>query len=220
MTPAHRILAALLVSAFVASVPCAAPAVAVARIAAPIVLTPALREYLARNAIAAKRIDVPQAFRKLNWVAGRQGSCVHASTFHLLHWQGQPQLAAWWKATHGGGAGPQSVATDMQSAGIDYAETTAGDVAFLEWAIRTRRAANVTQQGGWHMVTLVGLDSETATILDSNYPDRLISKPRSAFLADWRTSQNNLNAGWAFTTLFQPPAPPPKPWKILTAFKE
>jgi hypothetical protein len=44
------------------------------------------------SAASAPAVDIPPALRTQNWGGG---SCVHASTVHLLHWQGQHELAEW-----------------------------------------------------------------------------------------------------------------------------
>lgn len=203
MTPLQRL--AILVS-IVSSAGTALPAAVIAPLpgpAAPLfVISPALRALVDRL-----RVIDPQP-RTRNWInPQRQGSCAHASLYHLLHWQGQHELAEWWKRNHAGGENPIGLAAGLTAARIPFAETRSGDVAFLEWAIRTRRGANVTVDQGSHMVTLVGLDQTTAHILDSNQPDRIQPLPRETFLAEWRAAN-----GWGITPVFTPT--PPSPWLV------
>ena len=178
----------------------------------PIAATPALPAVLEvplaiRNLMKTVRlIDLPKAWRRRNWVGNKnQGSCVHASLAHLLHWQGQHELAEWWRANNANGETAEGLAQKLEAAKVQFAEVRNGDVSFLDWAIRTRRGANVVVQDGAHMVTLAGLDKATAWILDSNHPDRLQEMPRAEFLSEWKKS-----GGWAVTVVGPPP--PPSPW--------
>jgi hypothetical protein len=159
-----------------------------------------------------RQLDIPRAWRQKNWTGHRgQGSCVHAAFVHLLHWQGQHAAAEWWAKRYGDGETPAGLAAKLDAAGLRYAETRSGDESFLRWAIRTRRGAAVVVQNGAHMVNLVGLDSETAHILDSNSPERLQHWPRESFLRDWKES-----GGWAVTPLLGPPQPP-DPWIVQSS---
>jgi hypothetical protein len=92
-------------------------------------------------------------------------------------------------------------------AGVPYANTMKrNDVAFLEWACRTRRGAAVAVMGARHMVTIVHLDSEWAGILDNNFTHKITYVPRQEFLAEWFAS-----GSWAITPVLPPPVP------VLTA---
>lgn len=155
-----------------------------------------------------RQIDIPAAWRKTNWIGNRgQGSCVHAALVHLFYWQGRRDLGDWWAAHHGNGETAEGLAAKLEAAGVRFAETRSGDEAFLEWAIRTRRGAAVVVQNGAHMVNLVGLDRQTAQILDSNSPARIEHWPRERFVRDWKHS-----GGWAVTPVGTPP--PPDPWEV------
>lgn len=155
-----------------------------------------------------RQLDIPNVYRRANWTGRRgQGSCVHASIRHLLHWQGEHELAEWWGRQHGDGETPDGLTQKLNSAQIQFAETRTGDEAFLEWALRTRRGAAVVVQNGAHMVNLVGFDRDHAQILDSNSPHRVQQWPRATFLQDWKRS-----GGWAVTPLGKPPAP--EPWIV------
>lgn len=160
------------------------------------------------RAAAAGEIRIPAAWRVRNWVGPwGQGSCVHASIVHLLHWQGQHELAAWWRAHHADGSSASDLAPKLEAAGLRWAETRQGDVAFLNWAMRTRRGAAVVVNGGAHMVNLIGLDAQSAKILDSNAPGQTFVRPRAEFLQDWTQS-----GGWAVTIVGTPKAP--LPWIV------
>jgi hypothetical protein len=167
-------------------------------------VTPAVRR-IVRD---VRLLDIPLAYRRKNWTGNRgQGSCVHAAFVHLLHWQGQHDMAEWWAAHHANGETADSMATKLEATGLRFAETRSGDEAFLEWAIRTRRGAGVVVQNGAHMVNLVGLTRQTAQILDSNSPDQIQQRPRDEFVREWKES-----GGWAVTPVFPPL--PPDPWIV------
>ena len=154
------------------------------------------------------QLRLPDSWRQPNWLGPRnQGSCVHASMVHLFHWQGRHDLAQWWRAAQADGETPRGLSSKLTAARIPFAETRTGDVQFLEWAIRTRRGAAVVVADGQHMVTLVGLDPQSAWLLDSNAPQQIQRHPRAQFLAEWRQS-----GGWSVTFLGVPPAPPP--WMV------
>lgn len=208
MTPAQRSLVFSLLVALLASVP-AGPAVLPAAVFR---ITPAVQRVLAK----LRLIEIPRGRRHKNWT-GRlgQGSCVHAALVHLLHWQGQHTTAEWWAQRHGDGETPGGLAQKLDAAGLRYAETRSGDESFLEWVIRTRRGAAVVVQNGAHMVNLVGLDRQTAHVLDSNAPDTIQHWDRETFLREWKQS-----GGWAVTPLVGPPSPP-EPWIVkLTRFPQ
>ena len=150
--------------------------------------------------MASPIVDVPPALRTSNWGGG---SCVHASTVHLLHWQGQHELAAWWRGAYRGGEHASRLHKRLDAARLRYAYTVHGDVAFLEWAIRTRRGAGITYFPN-HAVNLVHLDAEWAGILDNNRVDEIIWIPRAEFLARWKAY-----GGWAWTLVYDPPPPVP-----------
>lgn len=155
-----------------------------------------------------RQIDIPLSYRRTNWIGPRgQGSCVHASISHLLHWQGEHELAERWRRQHGDGETPDGLSRKLDGANIRYAETRVGDESFLQWAIRTRRGAAVVVQNGAHMVNLVGLDRQHAHILDPNVPHRVQAWDRDAFLRDWKRS-----GGWGVTPLGTPSAP--EPWIV------
>jgi len=205
MTPLQRALLYSLLTTGIAAVaappgPAAPPAATLLHVA------PAVR----RIVRTLRLIDIPPVWRRQNWTGDRgQGSCVHAALVHLWHWQGRHDLADAWAARYGNGETAEGLAAKLERAGARYAETRSGEVAFLEWAIRTRRGAAVVVQNGAHMVNLVGLDRHHAHILDSNFPERIERRPREEFLRDWKQS-----GGWAVTPVETPP--PPAPWIVKT----
>jgi hypothetical protein len=204
MTPIQRALLASLITSGIAAVagpgPAAPPGATILHVA------PAVR----RIVRTLRLIDIPPAWRRRNWIGDRgQGSCVHAALVHLWHWQGRHDLAEAWAARYANGETADGLAAKLDRAGVPFAETRAGDEAFLEWAIRTRRGAAVVVQNGSHMVNLVGLDARHAHLLDSNSPDRIERRAREEFLRDWKQS-----GGWAITPVGTPP--PPEPWIVLT----
>jgi len=151
-------------------------------------------------------VNVPRECRQSNWLGSLgQGSCVHATMISLLRWQGRYDTAAQWKNKYGNGESPEGLVAKFEANGTRFAETTLGDVAFLEWAVRTRRGCGVTVMGGKHMVALVHLDNQFAILLDNNRVDRFIVVPRETFLAEWKNSY-----GWAITILYAPAAPLPQ----------
>ena len=157
-------------------------------------------EPVCREAELAPVVDLPPALRTSNWGGG---SCVHASTVHLLQWQGQHELAAWWRGAYSGGEHASRLHQRLEAARLRYAYTVEGDAAFLEWALRTRRGAGITYFPS-HAVNLVHLDAEWAGLLDNNRVDRVIWIPRADFLAKWRAY-----GGWAWTLVYDPPPPVP-----------
>lgn len=150
-------------------------------------------------------VNLPVALRQTNWSSGGQGCCVWATTVSLLNWQGRERTAERLRRVADGGAEPEGFAQRLDSLGIRYAYTTAGDVKFLEWALRTRRGCGVTVMGGAHFAALVHLDSKVAILLDNNSVEKYKVVTREAFLAEWKSSY-----GWGLAVLYGPAAPLPK----------
>jgi hypothetical protein len=202
MSTIRKALLVTMISALLGALPAAAPLAPAA--ATVFRVSPAVL----RIVRALHRVDLPDRWRCRNWTGPRgEGSCVHASMVHLLHWQGRHQLARWWKEQYSDGETAEGLAAKLTAAGVRFAETRKGDAAFLEWALRTRRGAAVVVMQGAHMVNLVGLDRDHARLLDSNAPDRVQQVGRDAFLRDWIAS-----GGWAVTPLGAPM--PPAPWIV------
>ncbi len=153
-------------------------------------------------------VNLETAFRQSNWLGSRrQGSCVHSTMVMLFRWQGQFEMADYWKKTFGDGEYSSGLAVKMDRAGVRYAYTASrNDVSFLEWACDTRRGCGVAVNNGRHMVMLVGLDDEYAGILDNNSIGNFKWIKRETFLADWRRS-----GSWAVVPICGT-VPPPLPF--------
>ena len=156
-------------------------------------------------------INPPAAIRQENWIGSEgSGSCVHATVITLLRWQCRYKMADHWRQTYGSGETADDLAAKFDREGIRYAYTyDENNVAFLEWACKTRRGCGVTVRGGCHMIALVHLDDKWAGLLDDNSTDHYIWVPRERFLAEWKASNS-----WAVTPIYAPAAPlPPSPSK-------
>jgi hypothetical protein len=151
-------------------------------------------------------INLIQALRQENWLGDQnEGSCVHASLIAAFRWQGRDDLADMWRERYENGEYPDGLNEKLDKEGVRYAVTSQeNDVAFLEWAIRTRRGCCVTVMGGAHMVLLVGLNAERASVIDNNHPEKIIHMSRESFISEWCNSRS-----WAVTPVYTPPAPKP-----------
>ena len=174
---------------------------------------------LASQASAELPVNLPSSLHQENWGPDDDGSCTHAAMVYLLHWQGQHDLAQWWRKSHVGGETPGELHAKLDAAGIRYAATVEDrDVSFLELAVATRRGCGVKvtvppyrycatcreTHGGSHMVLLVNLTATHVTLLDVNDMQHT-RVPLEVFLANW------LNAGsWAVTPVYSPAAPLPR----------
>lgn len=148
------------------------------------------------------RVDIPEAWRIHNWAPHGSGSCVHASIVMLFNWQDRPDLGAAWRGAYHSGETFAGAASKLDGAGVAWAGTAdPSDVAFLEWALRTRRGVAVTVMQARHCVLLVHLDQQSAGILDNNAPGRIRWVTREAFLREWRSGP----VTWAITPCFAPP---------------
>lgn len=152
-------------------------------------------------------MDLPLALRQANWGGG---SCVHASTVSLLRWQGQHQMADWWRRNYSGGEYSYRLVQRMEAAGLRYAYTDQGDLRFLEWAVRTGRGAGILYKPR-HAINLVGLDQTYAYLLDNNSVDYDVRRghwervPRAEFERHWRS-----RGGFGWTLVYDPPPPLPR----------
>jgi hypothetical protein len=152
-------------------------------------------------------VNIPIGFHIRNWRGPTgQGSCVHASMIELFYWQGRPDLAELWRNAYSSGEHPAGLASKLEARGVRWAQTTSGDVSFLEWAIANRLGAAVSIDGGRHMVCLVHLDAERAGILDTNYPGSFRWMGREEFLAEWQAS----GLRWGVTPVYSAPPVLPK----------
>lgn len=151
-------------------------------------------------------VNLETIFREENWLGPQgEGSCVHANIIMLLRWQGQYEMANYWRANHADGEWATNIANKMDAAGIRYTYTSReDDVAFLEWACATRRGCGVAIRNRNHMVMLVYLDDEWACLLDNNFPEEFKWVKRDVFMTDWLSS-----GSWAVTPVYTPPPPLP-----------
>lgn len=159
--------------------------------------------------------DVPQAnvpykLREKNYMGG---SCSYASVITLLRWQGQYKLAGYVRARCAGGTNPEVLNAALDECGIRYASTWGRkNVAFLEWACKSRRGAAIGILGNGgdpyqaeHMLNLVHLDAKWAGILDNNNTSQIAWMPREQFLRHWIAS-----GSWAVVPVYSPAPPLPK----------
>lgn len=147
--------------------------------------------------------DVPPQLRQPNYSPYGQGSCVHASTITILRWQGQYELAAWWKANYHSGEYADRLIARLDAAGLKYAYEDDGDIRFLEWCARNRIVAGIFYFPR-HAVNLVDLNETHAVLLDNNRTDRYIHIPREEFIREWRRY-----GGFAWTLVYNTPPPYP-----------
>lgn len=148
-------------------------------------------------------VNLPQEWRQKNWAPYGSGSCVHASMVMVMRWQGLYELAEWWRKTYHSGEYASRLHKRLDDAGVRFAGVENGDVAFLEWCIRTRRGAAITWKTA-HMCLLVHLDEEWAGIIDNNRPAEVEWERRDSFVRKWRGY-----SGWATTVVYDPPPRPP-----------
>lgn len=146
-------------------------------------------------------MDLPPALRSPNWGGG---SCVHASTVSLLRWQGQHEMADWWRRQYSGGEYADRLVKRMEAAGLRYAYTHTGDLNFVEWSIRTGRGCGIFYKPR-HAINLVGLDDQHAYLLDNNNTATWETVPRATFERRWREF-----GGIAWTLVYDPPPPLPR----------
>ncbi|WP_254509866.1 hypothetical protein [Anatilimnocola floriformis] len=154
-----------------------------------------------RSYITEPVCNLPVTLRQTNWLSpSREGSCTHATVTTALRWQNRPHTANEYAATHSGGETPQSLAAQLNAAGIRYVDSVGqNDVAFLEWAIATRRGCLVTVMGGRHAVFLADLTPTHACLIDNNAPQVPQWIERDAFLSEWQQSHS-----WALAVLYSP----------------
>lgn len=161
-------------------------------------------------------LDLPPELRTRNWGGG---SCVHASNVNLLIYQGQADMAAWWRSHYSGGEYDSRLVERLDAAGLRYAFVHGGKDAdgngrddgeeFMEWTIRTRRGAGIFYKPN-HSINLAGLDENYAYLLDNNavnYPEQnghYERVERREFLRKWLGY-----GGFAWTLVYDPaPARP------------
>ncbi|MBL9123030.1 MAG: hypothetical protein JNG90_05320 [Planctomycetaceae bacterium] len=132
------------------------------------------------------------------------GSCYHASIQQVMVMQGFGDEALEYRAKYAHAASTNTIADNLDREGFRFAYTDRGDVGFLEWCMRTRRAAAITYFPR-HAVTLVHLDQQNAMLLDNNRVAQYITIPRDEFLHRWRHEFG----GGAITVVYHPVPPLP-----------
>ncbi len=150
-------------------------------------------------------VNLEEIFREANWLGPQgEGSCVHATIIMLLRWQGQFEMADYWRDNHADGEYASEFASKMDRASVRYAYTSREEnVEFLEWACKTRRGCGVAVRNRAHMVLLVAMDDENVCILDNNAPENFKWIPREEFMTDWLSS-----GSWAISPIMGSPPPP------------
>jgi hypothetical protein len=152
-------------------------------------------------------VDLPAAMRAHNWGGG---SCTYAAFCDVLRWQGHEREAAYVRTHFAGAAGVAEIVAVADRLQLDFAYTASGEVAFLDWVSKTRRAAVIFWRGqdgaaAAHAITFCGFAGDQAIVVDNNSPNKQRKMPRAAFLAEWQR-----NGGVAITLVGRPP--PPRPW--------
>jgi hypothetical protein len=132
--------------------------------------------------------DIPANRRHANYGGG---SCVFASVANDLETLGLGAEADRLVSTYSGGESAAGLHSKLDAWGWDYAATTDGDVAILNWADRHSRGAMVTFKPN-HVCGFLGWQDGHAVILDPNSPDEYEYWPRAKFLQLWRH-----HGGWA-----------------------
>lgn len=150
------------------------------------------------------QLVVPDSLRIDNWAPYGFGSCVHASTATLLHYQGQHELAEWWIANYNSGEYEDRLIRRLEAAGLRYAWTTDGDMEFLEWAIRNRLGAGIFYFPS-HAINVFGIDENFVYLLDNNRNSDYIAVARKEFEHRWK----NEFGGFSWTIVGTPPPPTP-----------
>lgn len=163
-------------------------------------------------------VDLPKEQHVKNFGAPRDGMglCVFASMDMMARWQHcRPLIDIIHKIPNGGGW-PEKVdrVVKEHGQGVEIVQYQGADPAFLDLAMKTRRAVGVTYGYGErygmqkiaHMVMLVHLDDKTAAILDNNFPGTLEWMSRDEFLKRWKYPSGS---GWGYVIIEPPPPPIP-----------
>lgn len=153
--------------------------------------------------------NLPVALRQTNWLgSAREGSCVHASSIYVHRWNGNYELADWWRTKYGNGETGSGIMKKLTEAKVPFYATAKGDPAVLEYATRTRRAAII-----WfftsHCVTFCGFakdadGKEYAYICDNNRVAQFIKIEKQAFIRRWQRDYDGFACCFLGT-----PLPPP-----------
>lgn len=158
-------------------------------------------------------VNVPKSMHERNWVdRNGSGSCVHASTLLVLKWQGQDELAKYWRENYAGGETARSIMNYYEQEGLRFACTTNGDPSFLDWCSDERLGCILWFKPS-HCCTLLGwglIEGEVCgAIQDNNSPGKIEWYRRDDLLREWRT-----RGGFAATPIITPPASP-IPWQLF-----
>jgi len=155
-------------------------------------------------------MNLPPEMRTQNWGGG---SCVHASTVSLLRWQGQDQMADWWRNEYSGGEGSDRLVQRMDAAGVKYAHTGGlsvdGKRAFLKECCDKRLGAGIFYKPN-HAINLVGMDDQYAYLLDNNattYAERNGHYERVELNEFFRRWEGYGSFGWTLAYVPPPPVP-------------
>lgn len=145
-------------------------------------------------------MNLPEDLRMHNYSGG---SCVHASTESHLRWLGEEEWADWWRAHYSGGESLSGLVSKLEANGFQYAYTSSGDPAFLDWCNRTRRGAVIFYKPS-HSINFVGWDPVTheAMLLDNNHVDHYERVPHDDFVRGWK------GYGGVAVTVIESPTPP------------
>lgn len=145
-------------------------------------------------------VDLPPQLRQGNWGGG---SCYHASLCNVARAQGQFELAQWWHDNYRGGEYTDRLVKRINDAGLRFAWTDKGDMAFLEWCTRTNRWAAIPYFPG-HAINFVTMDEKTVWLFDNNHTSEYLELPRAEFENNWK----HRYGGDAVTLVYSPlPAP-------------
>ena len=145
-------------------------------------------------------IDIPAEQRQRN----PDGSCVHCSLVTTFNQQRLYDTADAWFAKYRGGESSGGLRRKLTAEGILFADTTSGDVKFIDWAVRTRRGCLVNDKRG-HVRTLMGIDQAgtpgaRAFVQDNNgSATKLYVYGREEWLSMWKS-----RGGWAAVPLGDP----------------
>jgi hypothetical protein len=118
------------------------------------------------------------------------------------------EMSEWWHKRHHGGEGSSGLRRKADAAGLKYADTTNGDIEFVDRACRTGRGCIVNDASN-HVRFLAGIDpagtpNAKAYVMDNNGKrDTIKVYDRNDWIARWRS-----HGGWAATPIYNPaPAP-------------
>ncbi len=138
---------------------------------------------------------------------GREGSCAHASTVNMLHWQNEFDLARTWRSKYSGGEYASRLRERLDREGSNNAYTEQANLALLDYAHETRRGGChlVEALARMHLCGWVEINGRThAVVLDNNFPERFEYTKKSI-----SHDSGELWRLYGLTVLGDPPSPPP-----------